>query len=143
VDSPDNVDWTDASALGANTYLDGLVFVNEDNSSGEIWQMDPDGANPIKVASTTVGAESTGILDISEMVGYLPGSILITNNQGSPASLSVLINPDATSDTPINVPGMQWMGRALIALSLIATSGLALTTRQLREHQRRLPLPAR
>ena len=129
VNSPDNVDWTDASALGANTYLDGLVFVNEDNSSGEIWQMDPDGANPIKVASTTVGAESTGILDISEMVGYLPGSILITNNQGSPASLSLLVNPDATLDTPINVPSMHWMGRALMALSLIATSGLSLTTR--------------
>jgi hypothetical protein len=52
--------------------------------------------NCLSSASTTVSGESTGIFDISVMVGYLPGSILITNNQGTPSSMSVLINPDAT-----------------------------------------------
>ena len=86
--------------------------------------------DPIRIASTTVGAESTGIFDVSEMVGYLPGSIMITNNQGSPASMSVLINPDATRAAPVNLPGMPWVGRVLQALLLIASSGIALTRRQ-------------
>ncbi len=127
MNSPDNVDWTDATALGVTPYPDGLIFVNEDNDSGEIWQMDPDGSDQIRIASTTVGDESTGIFDVSEMVGYLPGSIMITYNQGSPASMSVLINPDATPAAPVDVPGMLWVGQALLALLLIATSGLALT----------------
>lgn len=93
LDSPDNVDWTDATTLGGTAYLDGLVFVNEDNGTGEIWQMNPDGSNQVRIGSTTVAAESTGIFDLSEFVGYAPGSILISNNQGSPASMTVLINP--------------------------------------------------
>jgi hypothetical protein len=126
LDNPDNVDWTGSAALGGTTYLDGLIFVNEDNSSGEIWRMEPDGTDKIRIASTTVGAESSGIFDVSEMVGYLPGSIMITNNQGSPASMSVLINPEAApAATP--VPSMSWMGRALLVLLLIVTSRLALT----------------
>jgi hypothetical protein len=129
LNSPDNVDWTDATELGATTYPDGLIFVNEDNTSGEIWQMEPDGSNQIRIADTTVGSESTGIFDVSEMVGYLPGSILITNNQGSPASMSVLISPDATATAPVDVPAMPWVGQVLLALSLIATSRLALTRR--------------
>ncbi len=93
---PDNVDWTDATTLAGTPYPDGLIFVNEDNTLGEIWQMLPDGTSKVRIADTTVSGESTGIFDVSVMVGYLPGSILITNNQGTPASMSVLINPDAT-----------------------------------------------
>lgn len=100
IDSPDNVDWTAATTLGGSSYPDGLIFVNEDNSSGEIWRMRPDGTEPIRIGSTSVGAESTGIFDLSAFVGYAPGSILITNNQGSPASMTVLINPDATLTQP-------------------------------------------
>lgn len=92
----DNVEWTDATTLGATAYPDGLIFVNEDNGLGEIWHMLPDGSSKVRIADTTVNGESTGIFDVSVMVGYLPGSILITNNQGTPASMSVLINPDAT-----------------------------------------------
>jgi cysteine-rich repeat protein len=96
LNSPDNVDWTDATTLGATPYPNGLIFVNEDNSSGEIWLMKPDGTDKVRIASTNISGESTGIFDLSEMVGYRPGSIMMTNNQGSPASMSVLINPDAT-----------------------------------------------
>jgi len=130
LDSPDNVDWTDATELGANSYPNGLIFVDEDNTSGEVWQMKPDGSDRIRIASTTVGAESTGIFDLSAMVGYLPGSILISNNQGSPASMSVLIHPDATPAAPPAVPAMPWVGQALLAPLLIATSGLALIARR-------------
>jgi hypothetical protein len=93
---PDNVDWTDATTLGGNIYPEGLIFVNEDSAEGEIWQMEPDGTNVIRAASTTVVAESTGIFDISWVVGFMPGSIMVVNNQGSPASMSVLIHPEAT-----------------------------------------------
>ncbi len=97
LDSPDNVDWTAATTLGGNSYPEGLIFVNEDNGDGEIWRMKPDGSAKLRVGSTTVGAESTGIFDVSQWVGYAPGSVLITNNQGSPASMTVLIGPDATT----------------------------------------------
>lgn len=116
---PDNVDWTAATTLGATAYPDGLIFVNEDNSSGEIWHMLPDGSSKVRIASTTVSGESTGVVDISVMVGYLPGSILITNNQGTPASMSILINPDATllPVVPPDVPALgEWRMLGLILL---------------------------
>jgi hypothetical protein len=91
----DNVDWTDATNLGGTSYPDGLVFVNEDNTTGEIWQMNPDGTNQIKVGQTNVGAESSGIFDLSAYVGYKPASILMTSNQGTPGSLTILIHPSA------------------------------------------------
>ena len=95
----DNVDWTAPTVLGGTNYSEGLVFVNEDNSSGEIWVTTPDGSELTLVGDTNAtssATESSGILDISGLVGYLPGSIVLTSNQGGAASLSVLINPNAT-----------------------------------------------
>ncbi|MCA9103310.1 MAG: PEP-CTERM sorting domain-containing protein [Planctomycetales bacterium] len=95
----DNVEWTDATVLAGLSYDHGLIFVNEDNSNGEIWMMEPSGAGLLKIGDTagiSEAAESTGIFDISAMIGYRPGSVLLTNNQGSASSLTVLINPDAT-----------------------------------------------
>jgi len=101
LNGPDNVDWTAATTLGGTPYPDGLIFVNEDTDEGEIWRMLPDGSARIRVASTTTGAESSGILDISALLGYLPGSVLLTNNQGTPASMSVLIHPDASLESAL------------------------------------------
>ena len=98
---PDNVDWTDATTLNGVTYPDGLIFVNEDSgtANGEIWMMKPDGSG-LSLIGDTIGisasTETTGILDISKLIGYRPGSVLLTANQGSAASLTVLINPHAT-----------------------------------------------
>lgn len=94
----DNVDWTDSTALGGAEYEEGLIFVNEDSSNGEIWVNKPDGSDLTLIADTTgisAVSETSGILDISELVGHVPGSILLTNSQGPTSSLSVLINPDA------------------------------------------------
>lgn len=95
LDSPDNVEWTAATTLGGTSYPSGLVFVNEDNGSGEIWQMSPDGSNKVRIGATTTGAESTGIFDLSSFLGYAPGSLLLSNNQGTPASMTLLVNPNA------------------------------------------------
>jgi hypothetical protein len=93
----DNVDWCGATTLAGTNYPDGLIFVNEDNSSGEVWMMKPDGSEQTPIAGTIPNTESSGILDISELLGYSPGSILLTDNQGGVhSSLSVLINPNAT-----------------------------------------------
>ena len=97
----DNVDWTDATTLAGVTYNEGLIFVNEDSgtNNGEIWMMEPTGGG-LTLIGDTVGigsaTESSGILDISQLVGYRPGSILVTTNQGTIGSLTALINPAAT-----------------------------------------------
>ena len=59
--------------------------------------MEPDGSNQVLIGDTVGndGTESSGVLDVSDLLGYLPGSIILTGNQGSPSSLTVLINPDA------------------------------------------------
>jgi hypothetical protein len=54
-------------------------------------------ADNVGIATAT---ESTGILDVSALVGYLPGSIILTANQGSIASLTLLINPQAAAAIP-------------------------------------------
>lgn len=100
LNSPDNVDWTAAATLNGVNYSTGLLFVNEDNTDGEIWKMKPDGTQKVRIGATTVGAESTGIVDISSFLGYRAGSIILTNNQGSPSSMTVMINPDATPASP-------------------------------------------
>ena len=118
----DNVDWSDATTLGGTTYAEGLIFVNEDTGTGngEIWMLEPDGSGLTKIGDTTGisgSTETSGILDISGIVGYNPGSVLLTNNQSSNASLSVLINPDAT---PVPEPS---------ALTLLVLGGVLLRPR--------------
>lgn len=94
--NPDNVDWTDATTLNGTTYADGLIFANEDSGEGEMWMMLPDGTGLVKIGDTIGSTESTGIVDISDLVGFNAGSVLLSNNQGSNSSMSVLINPNAT-----------------------------------------------
>lgn len=121
--NPDNVDWTDATTLDGTTFADGLIFVNEDSGEGEIWMMNPDGTGLVRVGDTISNAESSGILDISTLVGYNPGSVLFTSDQGSNSSLSVLINPAAT---PIPEPS----SLLLVALGLF---GMGFSRKRLAE----------
>ena len=99
----DNVDWSAPTVLSGTTYSDGLIFVNEDTGTGngQIWMNAPDGSDLTLIGDTTGisgSTETSGILDISNLVGYNPGSILLTNNQSTNSSLSVLINPNAELD---------------------------------------------
>jgi hypothetical protein len=115
----DNVDWTGATLLDGTAYPDGLIFVNEDSgtANGETWMLKPDGSGLIKIADTigiSTASETSGILDISGLVGYRPGSVLLTSNQGTTGSLSVLINPDATL-----VPEPSTLALAALGLGLL------------------------
>jgi hypothetical protein len=108
----DNVDWTRATTLGGVSYPNGLIFVNEDSgtNNGETWMTTPTPAAAVtKIADTAPAdaatTETSGILDISGLVGFKPGSILLTTNQGSSASLTVLINPAATLAGDFNGDG--------------------------------------
>ena len=108
----DNVDWTVATTLGGVSYPDGLIFVNEDSGTdnGETWMMTPTGSGLTKIADTAptdvATTETSGILDISTLVGFKPGSILVTSSQGTASSLTVLINPNAALAGDFNGNGI-------------------------------------
>jgi hypothetical protein len=119
VGDADNVDWTDATTLNGVSYPSGLIFVNEDSgtANGETWMSRPDGSGLTLIADNIgihTADESSGILDISRLVGFNPGSVLLTTNQGSIASLTVLINPNATRvPEPISIR-LFWISGSLL-----------------------------
>ena len=108
----DNVDWTAATTLGGVTYANGLIFVNEDSftAGGETWMTTPTASAATTLIGDTIGivnsTETTGVLDISNLLGYRPGSVLLANNQGTAASLSVLIHPNAKLSADFNGNGI-------------------------------------
>jgi hypothetical protein len=107
----DNVDWSAATTMGGVTYANGLIFVNEDSGTGngETWMMSHTGSG-LTLIGDTVGiaaaTETSGVLDISTLVGFKPASVLVTANQGTSASLTVLINPNAVLAGDFNGNGI-------------------------------------
>ena len=84
--NPDNLTWAD----------DGKLYVQQDGAGDGMWQMDDDGTNRVQIA--TGFSEPSGIVDISTLLGYAPGSVLLTSLQGSGSSggqLGTLISPNA------------------------------------------------
>ncbi len=84
--NPDNLTWAE----------DGKLYVQQDGAGNGMWQMDPDGTNRVQIA--TGFSEPSGIVDVSTLIGYAPGSVLLTSiqgNGGSGAQLSTLISPNA------------------------------------------------
>jgi autotransporter-associated beta strand protein len=112
-----------SGATGLFTAMDNLVWsadgnlsVNEDDGEGDIWQIrvadlladeaagdltpDTDKVFQILDADAITGlgiTESSGIIDISALLGYVPGSVFLTNGMGSVADqLAMLVAPTAT-----------------------------------------------
>ncbi len=86
IGNPDNMTWS----------ADGKIYVQQDGAGDDIWQMDADGTNRVQLASAS--SEPSGIFDVSEQVGYVPGSVMLTSLQGigyTGAQLSVLVSPNA------------------------------------------------
>jgi hypothetical protein len=107
----DNVDWTGATTLRGVSYPNGVIFVNEDSATlnGETWMITPTGGSPTLIADTvgSGGTETSGVLDISSLLGFKPGSILLTSNQGAAnGSLTTLINPNAVLAGDFNGDGV-------------------------------------
>jgi autotransporter-associated beta strand protein len=112
----DNLAWS----------ADGNLYVNEDDGEGDIWRIrvaelladyaggnrmpDADAVAQILDADAITGlgiTESSGIIDISSLLGYVPGSVFLTNGMGSVADqLAMLVAPTASlvpEVTAINV----------------------------------------
>jgi len=86
IGNPDNLTWSD----------DGKIYLQQDGAGDGMWQMDADGTNRTQIA--TGFSEPSGIVDVSTLIGYAPGSVMLTSlqgNGGSGAQLSTLISPNA------------------------------------------------
>lgn len=101
---------------------DGNVYVNEDDGEGDIWQINVaalsaqyqmGNLNPLLtnvfqiLDADSIGVhaggvelgitESSGIIDISSLVGYTPGSVFLTNGMGSTGDqVALMVSPSAT-----------------------------------------------
>ncbi|QNN22087.1 PEP-CTERM sorting domain-containing protein [Planctomycetales bacterium ZRK34] len=63
-----------------------------------MWRLDLDDPITSRLRIAVNNAEPSGIFDISELVGYAPGSVFIASNlSGSTAPLNVLISPSAVA----------------------------------------------
>lgn len=86
IGAPDNITWA------ANQK----IYVQEDGDGDDMWEMNPDGSGQVQIASAF--SEPSGIVDVSVLAGYQPGSVLLTSIMGSGGAggqLSVMVSPTA------------------------------------------------
>lgn len=90
----DNLTWSTATKL----------FTQEDgDTTKNIWQIDPTSLaanlDAVSIATVTGGAgESSGIVDVSALFGYVAGSLLLTNSHSTTLAdnqMVLLISPNA------------------------------------------------
>jgi glycerophosphoryl diester phosphodiesterase len=110
----DNMTWS----------TDHLLFTQEDADTKQIWQLDPSNPSAAFPIATVTGAagESSGILDVSALFGYVPGSILLTNahsNTLGDNQMVLMFSPNAAL-----VP------EPSAALALLGLGGLTLKRRR-------------
>ncbi len=99
----DNVVWSG----------DGNLYVNEDDGEGDIWMVDvaslrasyenldftPDASQVRNILDAAFVSETSGIIDISEHVGYEPGGVFLTTGQSATYQynqMALLVSPSAT-----------------------------------------------
>jgi len=98
--SIDQIDDDDVAPIGAPDNLvwsaNQKIYVQEDGDGDDMWEINPDGSGRVQIASAF--SEPSGIVDVSELTGFQPGSVLLTSimgSGGSGAQLSVLVSPIA------------------------------------------------
>lgn len=103
--SIDQIDDDDVAPIGAPDNLtwaaNQKIYVQEDGDGNDMWEMNPDGSGQVQIAHAF--SEPSGIVDVSSMVGYQAGSVLLTSMQGSGGAngqLSVLLSPTAAACLP-------------------------------------------
>ena len=77
--------------------------MQEDGDGNGVFEIDDVGHNILEIA--TANSEPSGIVDVSDKVGYAAGSVFLTSVQGSGslgAQLAVLISPTAAIDTSLD-----------------------------------------
>ncbi|MEM7625016.1 MAG: hypothetical protein AAF333_05255 [Planctomycetota bacterium] len=119
--APDNVVWA-----GNN-----MIYVQEDGSGDQIFEMNPDGSGLLEIADAA--SEPSGVIDVSELLGYAPGGVLLTslqNSSTSPSQLGVLIAPDAelTGGVPGDYDGDGFVGQGDLNLVLLNWGATQLPT---------------
>ncbi len=98
IGAPDNLTWS----------ADGFIYVEEDGDGDSIFQLNDDGTGILEIAMAF--SEPSGIIDISELAGYLPGSVFLTSVMGddtSDAQLIALISPVATGPNTVVAEGVK------------------------------------
>lgn len=124
-DSPLTVLFAQGTQVGDNPFsgmdslvwsADGNIYVNEDDGEGDIWKIDveslkasyalsdftPDASQVFDILDANNFRKSSGIIDISEHIGYTSGSVFLTNGQNNSLAnnqLALLVSPQATSLT--------------------------------------------
>ena len=77
------------------------IYLNEDGDSNDVWQLDPATGQVVQIANGQ-STETSGIKDISDLVGFTAGSIFLTNSydgnsiNGNNGSLYMLVSPTAS-----------------------------------------------
>ena len=96
--APDNLVWSE----------NGFVYVNEDGSGDDVWQLATSTGDVLRIADGLT-TETSGVIDVSCLTGFTPGSVLLTNSydgtpvNGNNGSLYMLVAPGASLLGDVNL----------------------------------------
>ena len=115
--APDNVVWSE----------NGFIYVNEDGSGDDVWQLNPTTGDVLRIADGLT-TETSGVMDVSGLVGFTPGSVLLTNSydgtpvNGNNGSAYMLVSPEASLLGDVNLDGAVNLLDVVPFINLLSTS---------------------
>lgn len=117
LNAPDNLVWS----------ANGLIYVNEDGSGNDVWQLEPTTGDVVQIADGFT-TETSGVIDVSCLVGMTAGSLLLTNSydgnatNGNHGSLYMLVSPLASLVGDVNLDGATNLLDVVPFIKLLVTS---------------------
>ena len=101
---------------------DGMVYVCEDGPTGDVWRIDiasllasyatgdftPDNSQILRILAADPNSESSGVIEISALLNYQPGSVFLVNGKSSSLSgnqLALFVSPNAA---PLPLTYLTW-----------------------------------